>query len=167
MRLTDGQLEPFPAHHLDKHRELQLTAPLHLLGVRPLGRARATRRCRRAPVERASIWLAVSFSPSLPASGDVLTPIVIDMLARRRDHGQRPGSSASASVSPIVTSAMPGDGDDLTGSGVVRVDPVERFGHVQLRDLRTLDRPVGAAPGDLLALADVPCRTRHNAIRPT
>ena len=36
VRLADRQLEALPAHHLDEHRELQLTTALHLVGVRPL-----------------------------------------------------------------------------------------------------------------------------------
>ena len=68
--------------------------------------------------------------------------------------GSGRGSSGSASVSPIVISAMPGDRDDLAGPGLLGVDAVERLGDVELGDLRALDRAVGAAPGDLLAAAD-------------
>ena len=68
--------------------------------------------------------------------------------------GSGRGSSRSASVSPIVTSARPGERDDLARAGLLRLDAVERLRHVQLADLRALDRPVGAAPGDRLAAAD-------------
>jgi hypothetical protein len=47
-----------------------------------------------------------------------------------------------------------GDGDDLAGTGLVGLDALQCLGHVQLADLRLLDRPVGAAPGDVLAAAD-------------
>ena len=43
VRLPDGQLEALAAHHLDQHRQLQLAAALHLIGVRPLGVAHAQR----------------------------------------------------------------------------------------------------------------------------
>ena len=49
-----------------------------------------------------------------------------------------------------------GDGDDLARPGLVGLDPVERLRHVQLGHLGALDPAVGAAPGDLLALADRP-----------
>ena len=47
--LTDGQLETLPPHQLDEHRELQLSAPLHLPGVGTLGREHAQRHVPRAP----------------------------------------------------------------------------------------------------------------------
>ena len=69
--------------------------------------------------------------------------------------GSGRGSSRSAIVSPIVTSARPGERDDLAGPGLRRVDAVERLGHVELADLsRAAMRAVGAAPGDRLAAAD-------------
>ena len=49
-----------------------------------------------------------------------------------------------------------GDGDDLARPGLLGADPLQRLGHVQLGDGRPLDRAVGAAPGDLLAVADRP-----------
>ena len=39
----DGQLEALAAHHLHEHRQLQLAAALHLVGVRPLGVLHAQR----------------------------------------------------------------------------------------------------------------------------
>ena len=82
--------------------------------------------------------------------------------------GSGRGSSGSASVSPIVTSAMPGDGDDLARPGLVGLDAVERLGDVELADLRALDRAVGAAPGDRPGPRRiVPWRTRQSARRPT
>ncbi len=50
VRLADGQLEAFAAHHLDEHRELQLAAALDLPCFGPARcPGRAARRCRRAP----------------------------------------------------------------------------------------------------------------------
>ena len=65
--------------------------------------------------------------------------------------GSGRGSSGSASVSPIVTSGIPATAMISPGPCLARLDPVERLRHVELGDLRALDRPVGAAPGDLLA----------------
>ena len=53
-------------------------------------------------------WRAVSLSPSWPASGEVLMPIVIDSDGSSTViTGSGRGSSGSASVSPIVTSGRP------------------------------------------------------------
>ena len=50
----------------------------------------------------------MTLSPSWPASGDVLIPTVIESDgSSTRVTGSGRGSSGSASVSPIVTSAMP------------------------------------------------------------
>ena len=46
-----------------------------------------------------------------------------------------------------------GERDDLARPGLVGGDAVERLGDVELGHARGLDRPVGAAPGDLRALA--------------
>ena len=57
---------------------------------------------------RDSTSRAVSFLPSWPASGEVLMPIVIERLGWSTiSGGSGRGSSTSASVSPIVISAMP------------------------------------------------------------
>ena len=82
-------------------------------------------------------------------------PIVIEIAGSSTViTGSGRGSSGSAIVSPIVTSAMPATATISPGPASRRVDAVERLGDVQLGDLRALDRPVRAAPGDLLALAD-------------
>ena len=49
-----------------------------------------------------------------------------------------------------------GERDDLARAGLVGGNAVERLGHVELGHARGLDRAVGAAPRDLLALADRP-----------
>ena len=57
---------------------------------------------------RALTRRAVTFVPSWPDSGDVLMPSVIDSDgSSTRTTGSGCGSSGSARVSPIVTSAMP------------------------------------------------------------
>ena len=100
---------------------------------------------------RARTWRAVSLEPSRPASGEVLMPTVTESDGSSTVMtGSGRGSSGSASVSPIVISAMPGDGDDLARPGLVGLDAVERLGDVELADLRALDGAVGAAPGDRL-----------------
>ena len=94
----------------------------------------------------------MSLSPDSPARGDVLIPIVIESEGSSTAMtGSGRGSSGSASVSPIVTSAMPATAMISPGPGLARLDAVERLGHVQLGHLGALDRAVGAAPRDLLA----------------
>ncbi len=57
---------------------------------------------------RARTWRAVTLSPSRPASGDVLMPIVTDSDGSSTViTGSGRGSSRSASVSPIVTPGSP------------------------------------------------------------
>ena len=85
----------------------------------------------------------------------MLIPIVIASLGSSTViTGSGRGSSGSASVSPIVTSGSPATAMSSPGPGLLGGDAVERLGDVELGDLRALDRAVGAAPGDLLALAD-------------
>ena len=107
--------------------------------------------------------------PSWPASGDVLMPTVIDRLGSSTvNGGNGRGSSTSASVSPIVMSGKPAIAMMSPGPAGLGVDAVERFGHVELGDLRLLDRPVDAAPRDLLpALHDAVAHAAQIASRPT
>ena len=123
------------------------------------GRSVGSTRSETLPISSASsllfTWLAVSLVPSSPASGEVLMPTVIESDGSSTcSTGSGRGSSRSASVSPIVTSGMPGDGDDVARAGLGGLDAVERLGHVELGHLGALDGAVGAAPGDLLPLAD-------------
>ena len=73
-----------------------------------------------------------------------------------RDHRQRPRVVRIGERLADRHLGDAGDGDDLAGAGLLGLDAVERLGHVQLRHLRPLDRPVGAAPGDLLRAPDRP-----------
>ena len=155
LRLAGGQLEALAPHHLEQHDELQLAAPLHLPGVGALGVAgRGSRRCRRAPGRGGRGSGARSaWRPRWPASGELLIPMTIESEGSSTViTGSGRGSSGSASVSPIVTSGEAGDGDDLARPGLVGLDPVERVGDVEVGDGRRLDRAVGPAPGDRLAL---------------
>ena len=81
--------------------------------------------------------------------------------------GSGRGSSGSASVSPIVTSGSPATAMISPGPGLGSVHAVERLGHVQLGHDGPLDAPVGAAPGDRLALPYRAVSTRQRASRPT
>ena len=143
LRLADRQLEALAAHQLDEHRELQLAAALHLPRVRALrSGARAARRCRRAPRRAApSPGSRSAASPSVPASGHVLMPIVTERLGSSTVvTGSGRGSSGSAIVSPIVTSGRPASATISPGPGLVGGHAVERLGDVELGDARVLDR---------------------------
>ena len=110
LRLADGELEPLAAHHLDEDGELELAAALDLPHLGALGVEHADRDVADQLLVQAALRSsrAVSLSPSWPDSGDVLMPTVIDRLgSSTRITGSGRGSSGSASVSPIVTSAMP------------------------------------------------------------
>ena len=78
------------------------------------------------------------------------------------------GSSGSASVSPIVMSAMPGDGDDLARAGFGGVDAVQRLGDVELgRRARSVIVPSAWHQATGWPFLIVPLRTRQIARRPT
>ena len=96
-------------------------------------------------------------SPSVPASGDVLIPIVIERLGSSTAvTGSGRGSSGSAIVSPIVTSGSPASATISPGpassagtrssASVMKSSVTRAFSIVAVR----------AAPGDLLALAERP-----------
>ena len=152
--LADRQLEAFAPHDLGEHGELELAAALHLPGVRAgVGRTRSETLPTSSWSSRCLTWLAVSLSPSVPARGEVLMPIVIERLGSSTTvTGRGRGSSGSAIVSPIVTSGQAGQRNDLARPCLIRGDPVERFGDQQVDNARVLDLAVRAAPGDLLAL---------------
>ena len=119
-----------------------------------MGRTRSETLPTSSARSRASTRVAVTLSPSSPASGDVLIPTVTDRDGSSTEMtGSGRASSGSASVSPIVTSGIPATAM-ISPAGLLGLDPVERLGHVQLGHLRTLDGPVGATPGDLLGAPD-------------
>ena len=79
----------------------------HLSG-RSVGPTRMATLPTNSASSRAFTSRAVSFVPSVPASGEVLMPIVMARLGSSTVMaGSGTGTSASASVSPIVTSARP------------------------------------------------------------
>ena len=58
----------------------------------------------------------VTYWPSRPASGDVLTPKIIDTVGSSTAIGGIASRcSTSAIVSPMVMSSMPGEADDVAG----------------------------------------------------
>ena len=100
---------------------------------------------------------AVSFLPLRPASGEVLTPIVIDRLGSSTSKaGSGRGSSGVGQRLPDRDLGKPRDGDDVAGASFVDRDPVQRDRAQQLADLHPLDGSVEAAPRDLLAAPDRP-----------
>ena len=106
---------------------------------------------------RASICLAVSLLPSFPASGEVFAPIVIDIAGSSTViTGSGRGSSGSASVSPIVTSAIPATA--MISPGPASIASTRSSASVTYSSATCAFwiAPVGAAPGDLLTLLDVP-----------
>ena len=156
LRLADRELEALAAHELDEHRQLQLAAALHLPGVRPLGREHA----ERDVADQLGVEPALDLARRQPRA---LEPgerrgvdadrhrerRLVDLLDRQRprivDVGERLADRHLGDA---------GDGDDVARPGLGGLDAVERLGHVELGHLGALDRAVGAAPGDLLALAD-------------
>ena len=98
--LAHGELEAFAAHGLDQDGQLQLAAALDLPGVGPLGGpTRSDTLPMSSASSRLSTWRAVSLLPSVPASGEVLMPMVMArlgsstvMTAGRRGRRRRPGS---------------------------------------------------------------------------
>ena len=118
--------------------------------------------------EAVAIWRAVTLVPSRPAIGEVLMPSVIDIEgSSTMITGSGRGSSGIGERLADRDLGDPGHGDDLPRPCLCRLDAIERLGHIQLGDLRALDRAVGAAPGDLLAASMRPLRTRQIARRPT
>ena len=105
----DLELEALAAHHLDQDRELQLAAAddLHLLGR--VGRLDADRDvAEQLRSSRSFSWRDVTYWPSRPAIGDVLTPKIIDTVGSSiAIGGIAIWCSTSAIVSPIVMSSMP------------------------------------------------------------
>ena len=75
---------------------------------RSVGRTRSETLPTSSASRRLRIWRAVSLVPSVPASGEVLIPMVMDRLGSSTVMtGSGRGSSGSARVSPMVISAMP------------------------------------------------------------
>ena len=99
---------------------------------------------------------AVSRVPSLPASGDVLMPMVIDRLGSSMcGIGQRAWVLEVGEGLADGDLGDAGDGDDLAGADLGGRHAVELLGDEELGDLGPLGGAVRPAPGHGLALADV------------
>ena len=107
--LADGQLEALAAHDLDEDRELQLAAALDLPRVRALGVVHADRDVADQLRPQAVLDLAGGeLVAVLAGQRRGLMPIVTEIDGSSTVMtGSGRGSSRSASVSPIVTSACP------------------------------------------------------------
>ena len=158
LRLADRQLEPLAPHQLDEHGQLQLAAALHLPGVRALGREHAERDVADELLVEPALEHARRQLVALAARERRGVDPDRHREARLVDgrHGQRARIVRVGERLADRHLGQAGDRDDLARAGLVGLDPVERLGHVQLGHLGALDRPVGAAPGDLLALPDRP-----------
>ena len=154
-RLADRELEALASHRLDEHRELQLAAGLDLPGVGALGGVDAD----------ADVADQLGLEPVLDQAGGELGALAAgerrrvdaDRHGERRlvdgDDGQRSrvvGVGEGLADRDLVDA---GDGDEIAGAGLVDGHAGELLGEEQLGDLHALDRPVGAAPRGLLALA--------------
>ena len=157
LRLADGQLEALAAHDLDEDRQLQLAAALDLPGVGALGGQHADR--------DVADQLGVEAALHQPR-GELLAALAGQRRGvdadRHRDAGlvdgddrQRPRVLGVGEGLADRDLGDAGDRDDVAGAGLLGGHPLERLGHQQLGDLDPLDRAVGAAPGDRLALADL------------
>ncbi len=85
----------------------------------------------------------VTYWPSRPATGDVLTPKIIDTVGSSTAiGGMAMRCSWSAIVSPIVMSSMPARQIDVARRGLADLDPLEAVEREQLGDLRVLERAI-------------------------
>src|SRR5207249_6015602 len=128
----------------DEDGELELTAALHLPGVWALGRQHAD----------ADVADQLRVQPRLQQPGRELRALLAgerrgvhtDRHAQAglvdEDHRQRPRIVDVGQRLANGDIGQPGDGDDLAGAGLGRVDAVEGLGDVQLGDLHLLDAAV-------------------------
>jgi len=111
---------------------------------------------------------AVSLSPSCPASGEVLVPIVTDSEGSSTViTGNGRGSSAEASVSPIVISGMPAT--EMISPGPAS-SAVTRSSASVTYSSEILTRSISPSARHQATVSPrriVPWRTRQMASRPT
>ena len=82
----------------------------------------------------------VTYWPSLPANGDVLTPKIIDTVGSSMAIGGiRTWFSGSAIVSPMVMSSMPARQTMSPAAASVDLDALQAIEGEELGDLRLLD----------------------------
>ena len=154
LRLADGELEALAAHDLDEHRELQLAPALHLPDLGPLGLEDPQR----------DVADELLLEPGLDHARGHLVALGAGERRgvdpeRDRERGLVDGGDGQRARVVGVGDRLADrhvrqarERDDLARAGLVGGDAVERVGDVELGRARVLDRPVGAAPGDLLAL---------------
>ena len=135
---------------------------------RSVGRTRSETLPTSSASSRLLIWRAVSLVPSPPASGDVLTPIVIERVgSSTRMTGRGRGSTGSASVSPIVTSGSP-ETPMISPGPASSTSTRSRFSVTyKVATLAATTEPSARHQATGLPWRIVPCRTRHKAMRPT
>ena len=165
LRLADRQLESLASHLLDQHRELQLAATLHLPHLGPLGREDAQR----------DVSDELGLEPALDLARGQLVAVSAGERSRvdadghreRRlvdgDHGQRPRIERVGEGLADHHLGDAGDGDQVARPRLLGLDAVERLADEQLGHLRARDRPVGAAPRNLLARGESSPAARDRA----
>ena len=162
LRFAHGQFETLAPHHLHQHRQLQLTAALHLPGVGAVGRFHPDR----------DVADQLLLQPRLhQPSGQVLArPArqrggvdadshgdrrLVDVDQRQRFRVVRIGEGLSDGD---LRDAR--DGDDVAGTGGLCRDAFQGLGDQQFGEFHVLDAAVMAAPRHLLAAFQL---TRHHS----
>ena len=110
----------------------------------------------------------MTFEPSWPARGDVLIPIVIDSDgSSTRTTGSGLGSSGSARVSPIVTSAIPATAQISPGPASSASTRSSASVTVSSTIFTRSTEPSVRHHATCWPRRSVPLRTRHRASLPT
>ena len=158
LRLTDGQFETFTTHRFDEHSQLQLAAALDLPRIRALRRCDAKRHVADQLLIKAV----------LQHRGRQLRPALTSQRRRVDTNRHRQARLVDgkdwewAGIGEIGDGLADrhlrdtSDGDNVAWAGLVRRDALELFGNKQLGQLDVLNRAVCTAPGDGLALSEVP-----------
>ena len=162
------QLEPFAAHHLDQNRELQFTAAetLNCSGV-SVGSTRSDTLPSSSLSRRSFRWRDVTYWPSLPASGEVLMPKIIDTV----------GSSTSMCGIGIAIVGIgdgladgdvfdAGEADDVAGGGFFDLDALQALEGEQLGDPRLLRLAIELQTTTGSLRCTLPLKMRPMAMRP-
>ena len=158
LRLTDRQLETLTAHRLDEHSQLQLAAALDLPRVRALRRGDAKRHVAdqlliKAVLQHRGRQLGTALTSQrrrVDADRHRQARLVDGEDRQRTSIGEVGDGLANRHLGDTS------DCDDVTRASLVRRDALELFGNKQFGQLDVLNRSVGTAPGDGLALAEVP-----------
>ena len=157
LRLTDRQFETFTTHRFDEHSQLQLAAALDLPRIRTLRRCDAKRH-----VANELLIEAV-----LQHCGRQLGPALARQRRRVDTNRHRQAWLVDgedwewAGIGEVCDGLADrhlrdaSDGDNVAWASLVRRDALEFFGNKQLGQLDVLNRAIGTAPGDGLALSEV------------